>query len=70
MTRQSLTQTYGSLKAWRHAHRMTKAEAARFLGIGRSLYAKYENREHSPSVTRAQVMSAKTGVPFAILRAA
>lgn len=70
MSRQTLTRTYGSLKAWREDQDWTVSEAARFLGLTVSLYVKYENREHSPGVERATAISAKTGVPFAILRGA
>jgi len=65
--RQSSTQAYGSLKAWRKAHGWNLREASQFLGISLSLYAKYENRDHSPRPARAMTISVKTGVPFAIL---
>jgi len=65
--RQIQRQTFGSLEEWRTYHHLTKTAASRYLGIGKSLYGKYENREFSPRPKRALVISAKTGVPFVIL---
>lgn len=59
--------TYSSLKAWRAAQGWNQREAAHYLGLAQSVYAKVEARDNAPRPKRGKAISEKTGVPFEIV---
>lgn len=60
--------TFASLKAWRTAQGFNQREAAAYLGVSQSLYARIEARDRVPTPTlKCKALSDKTGVPFEIV---
>lgn len=53
-----------SLEAWRTSKGWTKTQAADYLGITSSLYAKVEAHDVAPRPKRGKTISEKTGVSF------
>ena len=59
---------FASLHAWRTAQGFNQREAAAYLGVSQSRYARIEARERpSRPVLRCKDLSDKTGVPFEIV---
>lgn len=60
--------SYSSLLAWRTDKALNQKDAAASLDLTQSIYSKYERRDTYPLPARAKVISAKTRVPFDVLR--
>lgn len=51
------------LKDLRHDRRMNQVEFAEFLGVGRSLYNRWENQHVQPELEKVLKIASKLGVP-------
>ena len=58
---------YPDLWTWRHAERLTQAEAAKKFGISQAYYSRLEAGRAATTGQRAKVITAKTGVPIEVL---
>jgi transcriptional regulator with XRE-family HTH domain len=61
------TRSYPDLKTWRKAMGFNQREAAKFLGITQSLYARLELGYQPAKGKIAKLITEKTGVPLEVL---
>jgi len=59
--------TYPDLRTWREAIGCSQVEAAYLLGLSRAQYCNLEQRKSGTTGKRAKYITAKTGVPVAVL---